>query len=75
MINKNKEIKYLVSRFNKRFWAATHEFNSAPLWNCIIKSSWPLNLKNKKSKLFISVSNDVIFKILAKATNLKYIKQ
>ena len=69
-----KEIKYLVSRTNKKFWEAIHTFNSAPLWNCIISSSWPLNPKNNKSKLVVVVGNDSIFKILEKVTNLKYIK-
>lgn len=71
----DKEIKYLISRNNKKFWAAVQSFNSAPLWDCIIKSSWPINPKNNKSKLVVLVGNDSIFKILAKATNLKYIKQ
>ena len=69
-----KEIKYLVSRSNRRFWEAIHKFNSAPLWNCIIKSSWPVNPRNNRTKLVVVVENEGIFKILARATNLKYIK-
>jgi hypothetical protein len=66
-------MKYLINK-NKNFWKAIHQANSAPLWNCIVSSSWPINPKNRKSKLVILVANDNLFKVIATASGLKYEK-
>lgn len=64
-------MKYIIGH-NKHFWEAIHRINSAPLWKCVVVSSWPLNPKNRKSKLVITVKDDDMFKIIATASNLKY---
>src|SRR3954471_5495811 len=64
-------MKYLVGR-NKKFWNAIHKANSAPLWKCIVVSSWPLNPNSKKSKLVIIVKEDDLFKVIAEASGLNY---
>ena len=65
------KIKYVVGR-NSKFWNAIRMANSAPLWNCIVQMSWPINPKNKKSKLVIVVLNDPLFKVVAAASGIKF---
>jgi len=67
------KIEYIIGR-NDKFWKAIHQLNSSPLWNCIIDLSRPLNPRNRRSKLIVRVVNDPLFKVIATASGLKYLK-
>ncbi len=68
-----KKIKYIIGK-NHRFWDAIHKINSAPLWKCVVLQSYPLNPKNKRSKLVVEVIDESLFKVIALASGLKFEK-